>query len=174
VPVTVVLALLLNRSALRATHPAPSSAPTAPASSGPARSSAALPAVSVPAPPASAGASRSCPRLLAAVPLTLADLPARPVDSASPFVAAWGEPAVLLRCGVSRPRGFVVGVQTIVVNGVTWYPEPTGNRTVWTAVDRPVYVELSVPTGYASAPVAALSTEIARTLAITPVRPGAG
>jgi hypothetical protein len=173
VPVTVVLVLLLNRSALRATHSPPTASASASASA-PARSSLALPPVSVSAPPESAGASRYCPRLLAAVPLTLADLPARPVDSSSPFVAAWGEPAVLLRCGVSRPRRFVVGVQTIVVNGVTWYPEPTGNRTVWTAVDRPVYVELSVPTGYASGPVAALSTEVARTLAASPIRPGSG
>ncbi len=169
-PVTVVLVLLLNRSALRAVHsPSPTATPTGSASAAPPTG---LPPVRVPSPPASAGASRYCPRLLAAVPLALGDLRARPVDSSSPFVGAWGEPAVLLRCGVPRPPGFVVGVQTIVVNGVTWYPEPHGNRTVWTAVDRAVYVEVSVPTGYASAPVAVLSTDVVRTLPAAPIRPG--
>ena len=168
-PVTVLLVLLLNRAALRATH-APTPTPSAPSPA----TKAVLPPVRVPAPPASAGASRYCPALLAAVPLTLTDLQSRPVQSGSPFVAAWGEPPVLLRCGVARPRGFVVGVQTIVVNGVAWYPEPQGNLTVWTAVDRPVYVEVSVPAGYASAPVAALSTAVGRTLSAEPIRPGGG
>jgi hypothetical protein len=157
VPVTVVLILLVNRAALQARQ-SPTPSPTVSASA------AALPAVRVAAPPASASAARSCPAFLAAVPLTLDDLAARPVDSSSPYVAAWGEPPVLLRCGVPRPRAFVVGVETIVVNGVAWYPEPHGRTTVWTAVDRPVYIEATVPTGYASGPIAVLSTEIARTL----------
>jgi hypothetical protein len=187
VPVTIVLVLLVNRSALRATQaPTPSSPPAsatsassastsasaAPATSASAPGATPLPVVRVAAPPPSADAARSCPPFLAAVPLRLTDLAARPVDSPSPFVAAWGEPPVLLRCGVVRPRGFVVGAQTIAVNGVTWYPEPQGNRTVWTAVDRPVYIELSVPTGYASGPVAVLSTAITRTLPAQPARPG--
>jgi hypothetical protein len=172
VPVTVVLVLLVNGAALRANHAVPrAGTPSATASAaGPSRT--ALPPVRVAAPPASAGAVRACPRFLAAMPLTLTELAARPVDSPSPYVAAWGEPPVLLRCGVARPREFVVGAQTIVVNGVTWYPEPRGNQTVWTAVDRPVYVELTVPTGYSSGPVAELSTEVARTLPAQPARPG--
>jgi hypothetical protein len=161
VPVTVVLVLLVNRSALRETQAPTSPSPTTSATA-PARTP--LPPVPVAAPPASAGAARSCPAFLAALPLELTGLAARPVDSPSPFVAAWGEPPVLLRCGVTRPRGFVVGAQTFVVNGVTWYPEPHGNRTVWTAVDRPVYIEVSVPSGYASGPVAALSRVVAKTL----------
>jgi len=167
VPVTVVLVLLVNRAGLRGAQ-APS--PTPSPSSTAART--ALPPVRVVAPPASVAAARSCPAFLAALPLTLTDLAARPADSPSPYVAAWGEPPVLLRCGVLRPAGFVVGVQTIVVNGVAWYPEPHGNRTVWTAVDRPVYVEVTVPTGYASGPVAELATLVARTLPARPPRPG--
>jgi hypothetical protein len=172
VPVTVVLVLLVNRSALREQNGPPGLAPTAAATSTPARSSTPLPPVQIAAPPASAGAARSCPPFLAALPLTLTGLAARPVDSSSPFVSAWGEPPVLLRCGVARPRGFVIGAQTIAVNGVTWYPEPHGNRTIWTTVDRPVHIEVSVPTGYASGPVAILSTAIARTLPAQSPRPG--
>jgi len=181
VPVTVVLVLLVNRSALRATlPPSPNASASPPASSSQPPSGEAtsgepappLPPVLVAAPPASAGAARSCPRFLAALPLRLADLAARPVDSPSPYVAAWGEPPVLLRCGVARPPGFAVGAQTIVVNGVTWFPQPRANRTVWTAVDRPVYIEVSVPTGFASGPVAVLSTQVAATLRAQPPRPG--
>ena len=168
-PVTVVLVLLVNRAGLRsASSPSPTPSPTRSV----AAPRTALPTVRVAAPPASAAAARSCPAFLATLPLTLTDLAARPVDSPSPYVAAWGEPPVLLRCGVPRPPGFVVGAQTIVVNGVAWYPEPHGARTVWTAVDRPVYVEVTVPTGYASGPVAELSTGLARTLPATPPRPG--
>ena len=156
-PVTVVLVLLVNRAGLRsASSPSPTPSPTRSV----AAPRTALPTVRVAAPPASAAAARSCPAFLATLPLTLT------------YVAAWGEPPVLLRCGVPRPPGFVVGAQTIVVNGVAWYPEPHGARTVWTAVDRPVYVEVTVPTGYASGPVAELSTGLARTLPATPPRPG--
>jgi hypothetical protein len=167
----VVLVLLFNRAALRATHTPPESAPLSVSTSAPVPRTALAP-VPVTPPPASAGAARHCPPLLAVLPPTLADLPARSVDSPSPYVAAWGEPPVLVRCGVSRPAGFVVGTQTIVVNGVTWYPEPHGSRTVWTAVDRPVYLEVTVPTGYASGPVADLSVPVARTLEAQPIRPG--
>jgi hypothetical protein len=178
VPVTVVLVLLVNRSALRATLPPNPTASTSPPASssqppsGQATSGPPLPPVPVAAPPASAGAARYCPRFLAGLPLRLADLAARPVESPSPYVAAWGEPPVLLRCGVARPPGFAVGAQTIVVNGVAWFPQPRGNRTVWTAVDRPVYIEASVPTGYASGPVAVLSTRVAATLPAQRPRPG--
>ena len=170
---TVVLVLLVNRAALRTTHtPAasPAASPSASASAPGPRT--ALPPVAVAPPPGSAGAARHCPRMVAALPHTLTDLPARGVDPPSPYAAAWGEPPVLLRCGVPRPAGFVVGTQTIVVNGVTWYPEPHGSWTIWTAVDRPVYLELTVPTGYASGPVADLSVLVARTLEVQPVRPG--
>ena len=49
----------------------------------------------------------------------------------------------MLVCGVDRPAGFTAGVSAIQINGVQWYVDTADpDTTVWTAVDRPVYVEV--------------------------------
>lgn len=162
-PLTVVL-LLIVLAARPDAQPAPAltGSPTA----------AALPPVRVPAPPApAAAAQRSCQELVAVLPTQLGDLPARPVDSPSPYVAAWGEPVVTLRCGVARPPTFLPTAEVQEINGVTWFPERRGDRTAWTAVDRPVYVEVIVPADEASGPVARLSTPVTAALPKRPLDP---
>jgi hypothetical protein len=173
-PVAVILALLFNRSALRSTaQPSSSGTGSASATATP------LTPVPVPVPPRSGAADRTCPALVAALPARLGDLPARPVAPASPLVRAWGEPPVALRCGVPRPAGFVVGASNVfAVNGprqrgaVTWFVAERPDRAVWTVVDRTVYIEVTVPRGYASAPIPALSDVVAGTLPGVPARPG--
>lgn len=163
-PLTVVLVLLLNRTGPDA-EPAPG-----PAGSG-AAPAAALPALPVDPPPAAA--EPACRPLLRALPSRLDDRPARSVRSASRSVAAWGEPPVVLRCGVPRPAGFVLAAPNVVeVNRVTWFVRELGERNVWTAVDRPVYVEVTVPATQASAPVAVLARTVADTLPARRPRPG--
>jgi len=155
-PLTAVLVLVVGRAADRS-DPAPSSAARPPAG--------ALPPVAVPAPPAlSAVAQRACAQLLVALPSRLGDRPARPVDSPSPYVAAWGEPAVTLRCGVARPPTFLATATVQEINGVTWFAERRGATTAWTVVDRLVYVEVLAPADDASAPVARLSASVDRAL----------
>jgi hypothetical protein len=128
--------------------------------------------VTVAAPPAlSAAAQRSCQELVAALPTELGDLPARPVDSPSPYVVAWGDPPVTLRCGVARPPTFLATALVQDINGVTWFPERRGDRTAWTAVDRPVYVEVIAPADAASVPAARLSTPITAALPRTAIDP---
>jgi hypothetical protein len=169
-PVTVLLVLLFNRPGVGRPSAQPTTGGTRAATSTPA---APLPAVPVSPPPGSAEADRSCPPLVAALPLRLRDLLARPVTSSSPFVQAWGEPPVLLRCGVARPAGFVVGAANVVaVNGVTWFVQEGSDRAVWTVVDRAVYVEVSVPNQYASAPIAPISDAVTQALPGVPPRPG--
>jgi Protein of unknown function (DUF3515) len=158
--------LLFNRSGLR--EPAGSS-PTHPTVTVPA---VALPAVPVEPPPSSAAAERACPALISALPTTLAGLAARPVDSPSALVAAWGEPPVLLRCGTARPVGFVGTAGLTVVNGVSWFVQPRVATNIWTAVDRPVYLELTVPAKYVSDPAAVLSPIIVKTLPARAIKPG--
>jgi len=170
VPVAVVLVLLFNWSALRANRaaPAPSGTGSAAASAG----ATALPPVAVAAPPSSAEADRSCPPLVARLPVRLGELPARPAESSSPFVVAWGEPAVVLRCGVPRPAEFVAGAPNVVaVNGVSWFVQERGARNLWTVVDRPVYVEVSVPRELASTPIPPLSDAVHAALKALPLRP---
>ncbi|HZB48681.1 MAG TPA: DUF3515 domain-containing protein, partial [Mycobacteriales bacterium] len=144
-------------------EPAPEASPTAPA---------ALPAVRVAPPPEpSAAGQRACRELISALPTTLGDRPARPVDSPSPYVVAWGEPPVVLRCGVPRPPGFLATAETLVISGVTWFAERRGSTTAWTAVDRPVYVEVVAPADAASDPPARLSTALSRALPARPLDP---
>lgn len=124
-----------------------------------------LPVLPVPVPPVTPEAEAACPALMAALPLDLLGEASRRVQSDSPFAYAWSEPPVVLVCGVDRPEGWVVGAAAIQINGVQWHVDSSDeDRTVWTTVDRPVYVEVSVPAGVDSAPVTALTTEIAAAL----------
>lgn len=124
-----------------------------------------LPPLPVEVPPVTPEADANCPALMGALPLELAGELSRPVQSDSPFAYAWGDPAVVLVCGVDRPEGWVVGASAIQINGVSWYVDTSDPEvTVWTAVDRPVYVEMQLPASVDSAPVTALTTEIAAAL----------
>ncbi|HST63607.1 MAG TPA: DUF3515 domain-containing protein [Mycobacteriales bacterium] len=167
VPVTAVLLLVAIVAASRGGRSDPAPAPTPAATSG-----APLPAIRVAAPPApDAGGQKACRELISALPTDLGDLPARPVDSPSPYVVAWGEPAVTLRCGVARPPAFVATADVQQISGVAWFAERRGPTTAWTVVDRPVYVEVLVPAAEASGPVARLSTAVARSLKAQPLDP---
>jgi hypothetical protein len=127
----------------------------------------ALGPVRVPAPPPNPAADAVCTKLLNTLPPTLDGLPPRPALSSSTDVAAWGEPPLVLRCGVGRPTALRPGSADldIVINGVTWLPVLTlsKNVTVWTTVDRPAYVEVTVPLSYEQPPLGAVSDAIAKT-----------
>ena len=168
VPVTLVL---LAVAVVAARHAGSGAEPVAPATSAPA-SAAALPSIKVAPPPTlSAGQQQACQELISALPTDLGDLPARPVDSPSPYVAAWGEPAVTLRCGVARPPSFIATADVQQINGVSWFAERRGPTTAWVVVDRPVYVEVLAPAAAASAPVARLSTAVTAALKPRPLDP---
>jgi hypothetical protein len=132
-----------------------------------------LPPLEVEVPPVTPEADEYCPAVMRTLPLELAGEPSRPVDSDSPFAYAWGEPPVVLVCGVDRPAGWVVGASAIQINGVQWHVDTSDpDTTVWTAVDRPVYVEVSLPTGVDSAPVTALTPGLAEALPYREPVPG--
>jgi hypothetical protein len=132
-----------------------------------------LPILRVEVPPATAEIERSCPALMSDLPVELAGEQSRRVDSDTPFAYAWGDPAVVLICGVERPPGFVTGTATIQINGVQWYVDTSDpDTTVWTAVDRPVYVEVRLPADVDSAPVTALTTHITQAMPYREPTPG--
>jgi hypothetical protein len=56
---------------------------------------------------------------------------------------------VLVRCGVAKPAVFGTpeAAQLVEVNSVLWQPDPQRDRTVYTTVDRGVYIEVTVPAG---------------------------
>ena len=157
-PVTVLVALAANRAS--PSHPVPTAAP------------AALGPVTVAPPPSSAAAAHGCPAVISRLPVVLDGRHSRPAVPASPYVAAWGEPPIVLRCGVPRPPAFVQTSELSEVNGVQWLPErqPAGVR--WTVVDREVYVEVLIPAGATNTPVVDLSAAISQALPARPPQPG--
>lgn len=132
-----------------------------------------LPALEVETPPVTEAADRLCPTMIGNLPLTLDDAQARPVRSASPYAVAWGEPPIVLRCGVPRPPELAVDSTLLEVNGVSWFVQPAGAETLWTAVDREVFVDVRVPTARASGPVALLGGTIDEQLPLVSAPGGA-
>lgn len=124
-----------------------------------------LPVLPLEVPPVTAEADATCPTLMEALPLELVGEPSRRVLSDSPFAYAWGEPPVALICGAARPAGFAPDSALYQINGVSWFVDDTDpETTVWTAVDRPVFVEVTVPATVDSGPATVLSTTIAEVL----------
>jgi hypothetical protein len=139
--------------------------------------------VSVPAPQAD---SADCRRLVDALPERLGDFRrATAAEPAPPAAAAWratpnGE-AVILRCGLDRPAEFVLGSPLQVVDEVSWFrvgeagvDSESGadeGRSTWFAVDRPVYVALTVPAGSGPTPIQEISRLIAKSLPAEAVDP---
>ena len=128
-------------------------------------------------PPHPTGSARSaCTALSKALPAKVDDQARRTVDPASPFTAAWGDPAIVLRCGVGTPHGFGRASTCMVTNGVGWFiPEDqiTGEATdiTMTAVGRKAFVEVALPADYF--PPAAAMVDLAKALkqAVPQVRP---
>ena len=130
--------------------------------------------VSVPAPQAD---SADCRGLVDALPEQLGDFRrAAAADPAPPAAAAWratpdGE-AVILRCGLDRPAEFVLGSPLQVVDEVSWFEIADQGRSTWFAVDRPVYVALTLPEGSGPTPIQEISRVIAKSLPAKAVDPG--
>ena len=114
-------------------------------------------------------ATPACTALTAAFPAELGGLPRRQIehgdDPSLTGVAAWGEPAVVLRCGTPTPAELTCTAAVQEVDGVAWLPLSTGGDTTYFAVDRAVRVALTVPGEVTSTgPWQDASTLIAATL----------
>lgn len=105
-------------------------------------------AVAVPDPGPTGPAEQICTELTADLPTTVLDQNRRQVDPGR-FSAAWGKPAIVLRCGVSAPPGLTASSECLEVNGVGWFAEPAAGGMIFTTIGRPALVELSVPAKYA-------------------------
>ena len=109
--------------------------------------------VSVNAPPLSQADARACRALVNALPDSVADLNRRPVDDGDGYAAAWGDPPIVLRCGVPVPKGLDKFATCQVTNGVAWFiPESQtqGDRVdvLMTTVGRSQNVEVAIPSDY--------------------------
>jgi hypothetical protein len=123
-------------------------------------------------PPVSGPTADHCAALVAALPDSLADQPRRTVETSDGPAAAWGDPPIVLRCGVPEPAGWDPLFGSCQgVNGVFWFI-PEGQITgqpvdvVMTTVDRAANVEVRIPAEYfpPAAAMAGLADAIKRTV----------
>jgi hypothetical protein len=134
--------------------------------------SGALPALSPSAPPHSATEATACNKVLEQLPVELGALAPRIVHARpdSPYVVAWGDPAVVLSCGVQRPKDLVPGSSAQFVaagadTGPFYDVTRAGTANVFTTVDRAPYIAVVVPSKYQGGQVMPpLSAAIAKAL----------
>ncbi|GAB3864527.1 hypothetical protein GCM10028801_33820 [Nocardioides maradonensis] len=107
----------------------------------------------------------ACAAFMAALPQRLADQPLASRASDGPQ-ASYGDPAIVVSCGVGVPEGFGIGAECQVANGVGWYlpsaqyDDQSLDATVTAAGYEP-RVEVDVPARYRPAAVAAVMSELA-------------
>lgn len=118
----------------------------------------------------------ACAALLAVLPPRLGDYQRASVAQPAPAgAAAWsavGHEPVVLRCGLDRPADFTVGSPIQVVDKVQWFQVRSEEYSTWYAVDRPVYVALTLPPGSGPKPIQQLSDLLETTLPAVPINPG--
>lgn len=98
--------------------------------------------------PTSARIDTSCARLDEALPATVLDQAQRPTAPESTTTAAWGDPEIVLTCGVERPAARAPGAQLFEIQGITWFAEELTAGTRFTSEDRIANVRVDVPDDY--------------------------
>lgn len=113
-------------------------------------------------PPQRAG-SAACARVGRHWPAKLGSLQRRTTSSNSPAVAAWGDPPVIARCGVTSPGPTTA--TCIQADGVDWVARKLSDGYAFLSFGRSPAIQVLVPHAYAPEPLrlAALSAA-ARTI----------
>lgn len=135
--------------------------------------------LTLPDAPAPEAGSQECAALLDALPRTLESagttLDTRTLAQPAPQGAtAWGGSGgrrpVVLRCGVSQPAELSRTSRLQMVGGVQWLPVQDERGSTWYAVDRPVYVAVTIPNRAGTGPIQRISATVAATLEQAPLR----
>ena len=134
-PVAVLTGAVVYNLGVRAGQSADPSAQPNAAATGP---------VTVSAPPLPSRAAVVCRALVAKLPDRVRDAQRRPVSAGAEQNAAYGDPALVLSCGVPSPS-YPSTDDVWTLNGVCWHATPASGSTVWTTVDREIPVQVTVP-----------------------------
>lgn len=110
----------------------------------------------------------ACKALMPALPDKLAGASRRTLEGAVDAVAAWGDPAVILRCGIDSPQELTCSAALVQVNGVSWLQltEDGLDSTTYIAADRSVRIAVTVPTGSGTGAIGQLSDVVAAKLPV--------
>lgn len=97
--------------------------------------------------PREEGTDLDCQVLLADAPPTLAGLERRQVAD-DVEAAAWGDPPVIVRCGVEDPEALEPTSSCEVVDDVGWFSETTADGFLFTTIGRRFNVSVEVPAAH--------------------------
>ena len=108
--------------------------------------------VDVPGTKVSRADRAACEKVVAALPEQVADQERRETTG-NPLGAAWGDPAIVLRCGVGSPASLGLFAQCQVANGLGWYVPVAGMNdqsrdVVMTTIERRPRIEVVLPATY--------------------------
>lgn len=117
--------------------------------------------VRVDAYPTTTSSALDCAALLGDLPPHVAGQSRRLV--AGKIAGAWGDPPIILRCGVEKPAALKPTSTCHEVNGVGWLAERQSDGYVFTTIGRKHYASLEVPAGYE--PEADALADVADTIA---------
>ncbi len=102
------------------------------------------------APELDAEAAGSCRSFVGALPDSVGDQERREVEGET--VAAYGDPPIVVRCGVPRPAELISNC--LRVNGVDWYLSDVTDKVVALTVGREPSVEVQIPDAYGTSSAA--------------------
>ncbi|WP_051266857.1 DUF3515 domain-containing protein [Nakamurella lactea] len=129
--------------------------------------------VAVGAAPAPGAGGKNCTALMTALPAQLAGSARREVIGSPTGVAAWGDPAITLRCGLPTPQELTCSAGLVQLSnangqpGVLWLQQSEGGQTTYLAADRPVRIAVTLPDNAGTGPIQELSSVISGVLPST-------
>ncbi|MEV8311808.1 DUF3515 domain-containing protein [Streptomyces flavidovirens] len=125
-------------------------------------------AVAVPVPSPSPEEAELCRALHRELPEAVDGQQRRTADPESDLTAVWGDPAIVLRCGVPRPEKMDdPAAKAVEADGVNWMLERQGDGSPrFTTTYREAYVEVTLPAKYAHdvTPLAAFAAPVKKTV----------
>jgi hypothetical protein len=127
----------------------------------------------IPAADPSPADQQACRTLVAALPLSL---DGHENTGRSEYAAAWGDPRIVVKCGVPAPAAYEKTSEMVVINDISWFPEEQDDGYEFTAMGRTPLVTVYVPDSYAPevnplvdlAPAMAEHTEVTGAAGVAP------
>jgi len=96
--------------------------------------------------PTTPNTSKNCDALYADLPGEVADAKRRDVESN--IAAVWGDPEIILRCGVGKPDALTRASRCDTVDDVGWFSEETADGFLFTTIGRQFFISVEVPEDY--------------------------